>query len=228
MHIENWGGYILIETYHTVCYLGPMGTKTSDTRTGIMDAAESLILENGFGGTTVDAVIGRAGVSKGAFFHHFSSKAELGHAIVRRYAEEDARHLEETLDKAEGLSDNPLQQLLIFVRLFQQEMETLEEPYPGCLYASYLQQSGLFDERIMELIRNSMLKWRRRVLAKLEEVAEEHPPRMSVDLESLADMLLVIFEGAYILSQSLREPKEVARQLSHYHTYLKLLFGEKK
>lgn len=189
-----------------------------------MDAAKALILNNGFAGTTVDSVIEQAEVSKGAFFHHFSSKAELGHILVKRYADADAEHLEETLDKAEGLSDDPLQQLLIFVKLFEQEMETLEEPFPGCLYASYLQQSGLFDGKIMELIRESMLKWRTRVLDKLEEVVQEHPPALEVDLKSLADMLIVIFEGAFILSQSLQESKTVARQLSHFHSYLQLLF----
>lgn len=189
-----------------------------------MNAAQAQILNNGFGGTTIDSIIDEAGVSKGAFFHYFSSKDELGHNIVKRYAEADIEHLEKTLVKAEGLSDDPLQQLLIFVKLFEQEMETLEEPYPGCLYASYLQQSGLFDEQIMELIRESMLTWRLRVHNKLEEITRQYKPKQNVDLESLADMLLVVFEGAFVLSQSLKESKTVAKQLSHYHRYLKLLF----
>jgi len=201
-----------------------MKKKPENTRAGIMDAAQDLILDNGFGGTTVDAVIDRAGVSKGAFFHHFSSKSELGRALVERYAEEDARHMEETLDKAEGLSDDPLRQLLIFVKLFEQEMETLREPYPGCLFASYLGQAELFDDRILEIIRESMLLWRKRVREKLDEIVEEHPPKREIDLDSLADMLMVTFEGAFILSRSLNDAGTVARQLSHYHTYLRLLF----
>lgn len=201
-----------------------MKREPASTRSTILQSAQSLILKNGFGGTTVDAIIEKAGVSKGAFFHHFSSKGELGRILAERYAEADARHLAETLDKAEGLSDDPLQQLLIFVKLFEQEMETLNEPYPGCLYASYLMQSELFDEGIMNLIRDSMLTWRSRVGEKLEEVARQHPPNQEVDLEDLADMLLVIFEGAFILSQSLKESQTVARQLSNYHSYLKLLF----
>ncbi|MDX1639521.1 MAG: TetR/AcrR family transcriptional regulator [Balneolaceae bacterium] len=202
-----------------------MERNPENTRNKILNAAQSIILENGFGGATVDAVIEDAGVSKGAFFHHFSSKAELGHTLVKRYAAADAEHLENTMDKAEGLSDDPLQQLLIFVKLFEQEMQALEEPFPGCLYASYLQQSGLFDEQILELIRESMLKWRTRVLEKLQQVASRHDPALEVDIESLADMLLTIFEGAFILSQSLRESGIVAKQLSHYHDYLKLLFS---
>lgn len=193
-----------------------------------MNEAQALILDNGFGATTVDAIIQKAGVSKGAFFHYFESKSELGYELVKRYAEADAQHLQKTLSKSEGLSKDPLQQLLIFVKLFEQEMDALVGPYPGCLFASYCYQSELFDENILKLIRESMLAWRKRVLEKLEVISEIYPPQEEVDLESLADMLLVIFEGAFVLSQSLQETKIIARQLSHYHTYLSLLFDLKR
>lgn len=202
-----------------------MNKKAADTRTKIMDAAQKLILDHGFGGTTVDSIIDLAGVSKGAFFHYFSSKAELGEYLVKRYAEEDAEHLEQTLDKAEGLSEDPLQQLLIFIKLFEQEIKSLEEPFPGCLFASYLQQSELFDHNILDIIRESMLMWRSRVLDKLKQIEQIYTPHREVDLESLADMLMVIFEGSFVLSQSLNENEVIAKQLSHYHNYLKLLFG---
>lgn len=203
-----------------------MATKSTDTKTKILDNAQSIVLDKGFGGTTVDAIIEEAGVSKGAFFHHFSSKSELGQLLVERYAKTDAEHLESNLDKAEGLSEDPLQQLLIFIKLYEQEMENLQEPFPGCLYASYLHQSGLFGDDINELIRESMLKWRQKVLNKLTEVVDIYPPQAEVDLDSLADMLMVTFEGAFVLSQSLNDAKTVAKQLSHYHNYLKLLFKQ--
>lgn len=202
-----------------------MNKKATDTRLKIMDEAQALILDRGFGSTTVDSIIKQAGVSKGAFFHYFANKEELGHALVARYADIDLAHLENTLEKAEGLSNDPLQQLLIFVKLFEQEVLTLEEPYPGCLFASYLHQSGLFNDEILEIIRQWMLTWRKRVLEKMEEIVRQYPIAREIDIESLADMLLVIFEGAFVLSQSLRDTKIIARQLSHYHNYLKFLFG---
>lgn len=193
-----------------------------------MDAAQKLILDHGFGGTTVDSIIELAGVSKGAFFHHFSSKGELAHALVTRYADVDIGNLKQTLDKAEGLSEDPLQQLLIFVKLFEQEIESLEEPYPGCLFASYLYQSGLFNDEILEIIRQWMLTWRKRIMEKLERIIQIYPPIQEINIESLADMLLVIFEGSFVLSQSMNENKIIARQLSNYHTYLQLLFDPAK
>lgn len=201
-----------------------MNKDPKSTRTKIMDSAQSLILDHGFGGTTVDSVINMAGVSKGAFFHHFSSKAELGQELVQRYADKDADHLEQTLVKAEGLSDDPLQQMLIFVKLFEQEIRSLEEPFPGCLFASYLQQSGLFEHNILDVIRKSLLLWRIRVLDKLEKIEQKYSPRIDIDFESLADMLMVIFEGSFVLSQSLNDNEVIAQQLSHYHNYLQLLF----
>lgn len=202
-----------------------MPTNSSSAREKILEAAQTLVLDKGFGGTTIDAIIEQADVSKGAFFHHFSSKDALGHVLVEQYANADIEHLDRTLTKAEGLSDDPLQQLLIFVKLFEQEMQELEDPFPGCLYASYLNQLELFDDTVKELIKNSMLEWRMRVKEKLEQIVTIYPLSQDIDLESLADMLLVIFEGAFILSQSFKEPKCVARQLSHYHHYLKLLFA---
>lgn len=193
-----------------------------------MDAAQALILDHGFGGSTVDSIIDLAGVSKGAFFHHFSSKADFGKELVQRYADEDAEHLEQTLLKAEKLSNDPLQQILIFVKLFEQEIEALEEPFPGCLFASYLQQSELFDQNILDIIRESLLLWRTRVLNKLKKIEQKYPSRQDVELESLADMLMVIFEGSFVLSQSMNENKIIARQLSNYHTYLQLLFDPGK
>lgn len=196
------------------------------TRTRLLDAAEGLVLEHGFAGTTVEAVIGRAGVTKGAFFHHFASKAELGHALVERYASLDAEHFGATLKRAERLSRDPRQQLLIFVALFEEEMEALTEPFPGCLFASYCYQAGLFDAETMQIVRRSMQRWRDALGAKLREVAQHHPPRREADLVSLADMLMTVFEGAFVVSRTMEEPKLIAGQLAHFRTYLELLFDD--
>lgn len=197
----------------------------TETRRAIMDAAEQLILDRGFAGTPIDAVLEIAGVTKGAFFHHFDSKQELAHALIERYAALDLGHLEDKMERAEELSTDPLQQLLVFVGLFREEAEELTQPYPGCLMGSYCYEAGLFDGPVMDVIRSTMLAWRERLTAKLEEVAERYPPRRDVDLASLADQITVVFEGAYILSKVVQEPAIVAEQLQHHRTYLELLFA---
>src|SRR5262249_49685158 len=58
----------------------------------ILDAAVSVIRAKGYAATTVDDLCAAAGVTKGAFFHHFKSKEDLAIAAAA-YWSERAREL---------------------------------------------------------------------------------------------------------------------------------------
>lgn len=197
----------------------------SATRSKIMDAAEALILKQGFSATAIDAVIAEAGITKGTFFYHFENKAALAQALVERFAMLDLAHLEQNMRRAENLSRDPLQQLLIFIGLFIEGAEELSEPYPGCLFASFVYEGGLFDDATLGVITDTYSAWRERLGGKLREIVEAYPPAEEVDIESLAEMMTVAFEGAFIVSKTQREPEVVAEQLVHYRRYIELLFG---
>jgi TetR/AcrR family transcriptional repressor of nem operon len=196
------------------------------TRERIMDAAEKLILEQGFSATSLEQLVQNAGITKGTFFYHFKSKSELAAALVARYAQLDRQHLEDSMARAEELSRDPLQQLLIFVGLFEEKAAQLTEPYPGCLFASYCYESQLFDEPTLGVIRDAMLAWRVRLVGKLEQIEQTRAPKLPIGKESLADMVTVIFEGAFILSKTLADPAVVAQQLRHFRNYVELVYGE--
>ena len=196
----------------------------ADTRTEIMDAAQALILEQGFAGTSLDAILARVGLTKGAFFHHFRTKNELAHALVERFARLDEELLEATMERAERLSRDPAQQLLIFVGLLEEQASALADPHPGCLFASYCYEAQLFDERIHEIIRGSFQLWRGRLGDKIRAAMAQRPPRLPADADDLADMLTVVAEGAFVLSKTLKDAQAVARQFRQYRNYLELLF----
>lgn len=188
-----------------------------------MDAAERLVLENGFNATTVDGILADADASKGAFFHHFESKEALGEALVRRYAERDAEVLEEFMTEAEGASDDPGEQVVAFVRLFEDAAEELSYVQPGCLFVSFIYERGPEFPGEGNLIMESIELWRNRILSKLEEAAESYPRLTEVDLSSLADQVFSTFEGGFILARATNEPEHLRRQLSHLRHYFELL-----
>jgi TetR/AcrR family transcriptional repressor of nem operon len=196
------------------------------TRERILDAAQELILDHGFGSTTVDAVVSRAGITKGAFFHHFGSKADLARALVERYSRMDRELLEQNIDRARKLSNDPLQQLLILLGLYEEMFESMAEPFPGCLFASYIYEHKLFDEGTLGVLRESTLMWRDVVRGMLEKVAAAYPPRVPVDLESLADTVYALTEGSFIMTKTLGDKSLLARHTRHLRTYLELLFGK--
>jgi len=197
----------------------------TSTKTAIMDAAERLILDRGFAATSVDAIIEAAGITKGTFFYHFKSKAELALSLVQRFAEADRAHLEDKMARAETLSRDPLQQVLIFIGLFIEDLVQLTQPYPGCLFASFCYEAQLFDTETLKVIDEAMWEWRRDLGGKFEKIIERYPPRLEVEARSLADMATVAFEGAFIVSKTLKEPQVVAEQLTHYRNYVELLFA---
>ena len=194
------------------------------TRERILDAAAKLVAERGFAATTVDAVLESAETTKGAFFHHFESKAALGHALVEQYAASDVEMLEEFMGRAEATTDDPAEQLVAFLRLFEDAADEIAHEYSGCLYVSFVQQSQLVDETTLEMIVAAVLAWRERLVAKLEAAAALHPPSVDVDLRSLADLGFTTVEGAFILVRTMGDPSLMRGQLAHLRRYVELLF----
>ncbi|MBT5943436.1 MAG: TetR/AcrR family transcriptional regulator [Rhodospirillaceae bacterium] len=195
------------------------------TRDKILDTAEALILDQGYSATSIDKLINAVGVTKGAFFYHFDNKAALAYTLVERFAKADLSLREEFRARAAKLSRDPLQQLLIFIGLYEELMEGFDEPYPGCLFASYLYEANLFDDRTMQVIDDTYRDWRVTLGGMIDTVAETHAPKLPVDTADLADMFTGTIEGAFIMSKTLKEPKLVAAQIGLYRDFIELLFS---
>jgi TetR/AcrR family transcriptional repressor of nem operon len=195
------------------------------TRDRILDAAQRIVLERGFAGTSVDAVLAEASVTKGGFFHHFPTKQALGLALVERYAAVDLQVLDDFMAGAEASADDPAEQLIAFVRRFEEAVVELAAVQPGCLFGSFVYERELAAPGTEEIIVHSIQTWRDRLLGKLEEAAETHPTAIDVDLPSLANQIFTTFQGGFILARAMHEPDHLRRQLAHVRQYLELLFA---
>jgi TetR/AcrR family transcriptional repressor of nem operon len=189
-----------------------------------MDAAQALIMGRGLAGTSIDMVLEQAGMTKGAFFYHFKSKNELAKALIHRYAEQDHAHIEAQMTRAEKLSHDPLQQVLIFIGLLQEESEQLVSPEGGCLIASYMYQFDDLEPEVREICAQSVFMLRQRLGEKYTVIIDKYPPRVPVKPAELADALVSAFEGAFILMRVLQDPGQLYEQLAHYRNYIELLF----
>lgn len=61
--------------------------RRATTRAALLEACVDCLVEQGYAGLTTAAVVARAGVSRGAQAHHFSTKAELVLAALRQVAD---------------------------------------------------------------------------------------------------------------------------------------------
>ena len=204
-----------------------MPKAATETRERLLDAAENLINEQGFAATSIDRIIEGAGVTKGTFFYHFKSKDGLARALIDRFAAGDQETLRTNMERAEKLSSDPLQQVLIFVGLTAEVAEALDElNQPGCLFATYCYESGLFDEETHSVIsgRHAQLAGKSSVRSCGQPLNSIHR-RSEVDFDDVADLLTVVFEGAFVMSRCVGGRAVFANQIKLYRNYLELLFN---
>lgn len=195
------------------------------TKEKIMDAGQQLILEHGYGGMSVDQVIGAAGITKGAFFYHFKSKNELANALMDRFVVMDDALLHDLISRAEKLSHDPLQQYLIFVGLFEERVRSLDKPHPGCLVASYIYQIEAFTPETRQAVIDGFKEWERVLVGKLKAAIKKQKPKLPVTASQIYDNLLSQFEGGVIMGKLYNKTETLAEQVAQHKNYVELLFG---
>jgi AcrR family transcriptional regulator len=83
-----------------------MTKKNSPTKDKILQSTRLLLSTHGFENTTIEDILTTAGITKGAFYHHFKNKESLCEAVLEQVIEdfnELARQLDESLSPIEQL-----------------------------------------------------------------------------------------------------------------------------
>jgi TetR/AcrR family transcriptional repressor of nem operon len=204
---------------------GSRTARSSPVRERILDAASRLIMEEGFSATSVDAVLAAAGASKGAFFHHFPSKDELGCAVVSRYAADDIALIERLLGEAEDAVSDPAEQYVHFLRAYEEVARLLPLDETGCLFASFVYDRLPADAATREVIADATDTWRKLVRGKVETALAARPPAVEVDAAALTDHLFVAYEGGLVMARITGEQGLLSTQLAQYRRYVELLLA---
>jgi TetR/AcrR family transcriptional repressor of nem operon len=201
-----------------------VATRANSSRERILSMAESIILKKGFAGTTIEEILDKSAISKGGFFYHFNGKMELARALIRRYIELDNQVFDELNERADNLSEDPLQQTLIFLNLFAEMVSGMTTVHPGCLVATFVYETQQIDDEVLELMRGGVIEWREMMLERLNRIEEKYPPKMETSIETLADMFSSTLEGGIILARLFNDNNSLINQVHAYRTHLRLLY----
>lgn len=203
-----------------------MALKSSRTQERILAVAESLVLKQGFNATGIDDILARASITKSGFFYHFNGKDELAKSLVKRYLKQDDEFFQDLLSRADSLSEDPLQRLLIFLKLLAQAMENLEQVHPGCLVVTFTYENYQLNEEVDQLVKQGILTWRKMIEDRLHLIADTRPPLGESPIEALADYFTVSIEGGILLSRIFQDNRYLAQQISLYREHLRMVFGD--
>jgi len=202
-----------------------MAARGESTRERLLDAAKDLVMAKGFAGTSIDDVLKATGMTKGAFFHHFKGKADLARELVKRYAMGDLNMFRDMDTQSRKASDDPLQQLMVFLKLFEIYISNSEDPAPGCMYAVYTYESAQFAPDVLDIVSDTLREWTGIYVRKFQEVIDRYPPALPVTARQLAELIVSIIEGGLILQRAHGDTDTTRRQSEQFRNYLTLLFG---
>ncbi len=201
-----------------------MTRKGQASRERILMTAKKLVMQKGFAGTSIDDILENGGFSKGAFFHHFKSKAELAEELVRWHSAQDLAMFRTLAAQVEARRDDPLDQMMLFLKLFEDYISNSEDPSPGCMYAVYTYESMQFAPEVRDFVSDTLRDWTAIYVRKFHEILDTYTPVRPVTARQLAEMIVSIIEGALVLQRAYGNVEIAARQSEQFRSYLELLF----
>ncbi|HXM92937.1 MAG TPA: TetR/AcrR family transcriptional regulator [Candidatus Dormibacteraeota bacterium] len=166
------------------------------TRERLLRAAFQEVYKSGFRGTDLETILATARVTKGALYHHFASKEDLGYAVV------DEVILGITRDKwLQPLKniENPIDALVAVLQSRSTEQEELQ---CGCPLNNLAQEMSPLDERFRVKLAKVFSAWHKGISAALRQGQKLGLVRSDVDSDETATFLIAAFEGCMSLAKN--------------------------
>lgn len=202
-------------------------SRGAETRQRIMDVAQVSVLAKGFDATSIDEIVANANITKSGFFYHFRDKNALAAALIDRHIEVEDQLFDDLLARARDLTDDPLQVVLIGLKLLAELIEDMPNGHPGCVVATAAYQDRLFNQDVRAANQRAVLGWRKRFREMFDDVVVAYPPRDDVNLDHLADMVTAVVEGGIVTARALGDPAVTVQQVLLLRSYVKLLFTQR-
>jgi TetR/AcrR family transcriptional repressor of nem operon len=174
------------------------------TRENLIRAAFDEIHKNGFRSANMDEILAKAGVTKGALYHHFESKTALGYAVVEEVVQRFI--LERWLRPLEE-ADDPIQ---AFIDVLRRQVEDCFLPRVvdfGCPLNNLAQEMSPVDEGFRQRIHRVYQLWIGGLADALRHGQEKGLVRADIDPNKTAVFITASLEGAVGMAKSARNPE---------------------
>ena len=193
----------------------PRKRDAQKTREKLLRSAEHLFVRKGYSATTVDEICKRAGATKGAFFHHFKNKEDLGVACAEDHA---ARHMRMLNRATEWHPDQPVSRLFDYLDHVVEQSTSAE--FPACLIGVLTLELSAVNDRFQQMCVEQLDAWTAIVERLLVDASTSTGRR--TDTGALAQQFLTTFQGALLLSKAKRDPKVIGPSMAGYRNHVAL------
>jgi TetR/AcrR family transcriptional regulator, transcriptional repressor for nem operon len=189
------------------------------TRDKLLKAAFEEIYRRGFQASSLDTILAKAGVSKGALYHHFADKASLGYAVVDEVVK---GLLLERWGVLEPPAGDPVTALQRILRRRATSLTTREVEL-GCPLNNLAQEMSPLDQRFRRGVNATYDIWTEAVAKDLARGQAEGTVRKNVDARKIAGFVVASIEGSFGLAKGAQSAAMLRSNLEVLSSFLQSL-----
>ena len=163
------------------------------TRHSILEASFWEIFRNGFRSASLDSILAETGVTKGALYHHFPSKAELGYAVVEEYI---AGWISRECGALADPSLDPIDTLMAIAQRKRARLADKPELVGmGCPLNNLVQEMSPQDEGFRQRLAQILEDWTLAITEALRRGQKHGQVRADIDADEAARFLVAASQG---------------------------------
>jgi TetR/AcrR family transcriptional regulator, transcriptional repressor for nem operon len=196
-------------------------TRVANARAQILEAALRVIRAKGYTATSVEDLCTAAGVTKGAFFHHFKSKEDLGIAAARHWSEVTGELFAAAPYHRHA---DPLARVLGYLD-FRKQLLTGDVAEFTCLVGTMVQETFESSPGIRAACEASISGHAEKIETDIAEAMRQRGLRTQWTAKSLALHTQAVLQGAFILAKAKDDAKIAAASIDHLRRYIEFLFN---
>jgi TetR/AcrR family transcriptional repressor of nem operon len=181
------------------------------TRERLLDAGLALLLQRGYHGVGVQAVLDAGQAPKGSFYHHFRDKEDFALQVIDAYMAGVHGALDASLS---DVSQPPLDRVRGFFTLVAGGYA--QEGYLGCLLGGLGQELSGVSPVFAQRIDGCLSYIADRLAQPLDEARSAGELPSSTDPQALATRLVDCWEGAALRSRLSRDPAPLREMLDFF------------
>lgn len=191
-------------------------------RAKLLDAAITLVRRQGYAATSVEDVCREAGVSKGAFFHHFADKEAMAMAAAERWSAITAPLFASAPYQAAAPG---LPRLLAYLDFRKAILGGTTADFT-CFAGTMAQEIHCTSEGIRVAVEHSIESHAATLEADFAQAIEAAGRPHDLCPRSLALHTQVVLQGAFVLAKAQGGPAIAAESIDHLKRYLTLLLRQ--